>query len=469
VEAKLSIDDRAAFDRSVRILADLKKDNRQFLALNFAVEIAVLIHRSRPGFDDPAGPPPLVADPGSGPPISTGDLQKLVCDETYAKQDDFCPRGAEGPIYKPFTASFKSRKRNNWRNSIDVQRGLACDAPFSPGFLQADHYLEELRFDCPFRNPESAACESPAGLTGSSRTCFNPAKRSGRAAGADNSARPAPKLLTRTETPTVGYWYIEPTVSTLIDLVGWTDRRVPLFPFLMAIYGGSPYFEPWGTEVSRSRFEGDVRLGNQRLAALFDLDPDAPANAKALGGRRRGRRTPRSTPRGDPAPESGSSALSSPVPYRRRSPKTLSERSERQADPAKRMRLLEKSRRGHQRALDALVDHLKERGASKLEEQLDGFDLLAVSGGEGLMFEVKTWTTANLARQVRHGWAQVREYRYRNQEDLPPKVKLYLVLDRKPPSSTWLWDFLAEDCDVIPAWIRQGRLDTLPRFRKQLP
>jgi hypothetical protein len=465
MEAALSVDDHAAFKRGIAGLRQFKASVPHFIAPNFAVEIAVLLHRVRPGLDDPSGPASLVASPGSGPPISTGDLQHLVCDETYAKREDFLPKGAEGPIYKPFTGSFKSRKANNWRNSLDVQRGLGCDAPFSANFLQSDRYLEEPRFDCQFRDPDDGGCESPSGITGEPRTCFNPAKRPGRAAGPDSRAGPAPKLLTRTETPSVGYWYVEPTLGALEGLLGPDGRRVPLYPFLVVLYGGSPYFGPWGGEVSRDRFEADVRLSKQHLAAIFDPDPDSPLNAQLLRGD--GRRAPRrSSAAAKPA---ATLPLSAPVPYAKRSQGSLVERAERQADPVKRLRLMERSRRGHQRTLDALAAHLEGLGGFRLEEQLDGFDLLAVSGNEGLLFEVKTWTTVNLSGQVRRGWAQLREYRYRNREILPSTVKLYLVLDREPPEQVWLWTFLLQDCDVVPVWIKRGELATLPRLRRHLP
>jgi hypothetical protein len=170
-----------------------------------------------------------------------------------------------------------------------------------------------------------------------------------------------------------------------------------------------------------------------------------------------------------PPPPPPARPLSAPVPYAERAIGELTTRAESQADPARRTRLLERARQGHQRALEALAKALQERGEFKLTEQLDGYDLLATDEDVCHLFEVKTWTSANLADQIRRGWAQLREYRYRNRESLPDEVKLYLVLDRPPPSESWAWRFLVEDCDVIPAWMDEGELATLPDYQDFLP
>jgi hypothetical protein len=409
-----------------------------------------------------------IAGPGSGDPISTHDIQAL-CNSTYAKHEDFLPAGADGPVYKPFTDSFKSTKRNNWRNSFDLQRGIGCDAPFSAEYLQSPLYLREPRFYCVFRDSGTGRCSSPAGLAEGSKTCFNPAKRRARAAGPESRARPAPKLLSRTDGPDgPSYWCVEPTTEALFDLLGPPERRAPLYPFIVALYGGSPYFGQWSGEISRSRFEADIRLSAEHLATLFDPDPDAELNSRVLAPPGPKRPTKGGPPRRPSAPAKRPS-LSKPVRYRERSEAELVERSASESDPVQRLRLLEKSRRGHKRALDALAAYLGERDELTLDEQLDGFDLVARAGNAAMMFEVKTWTPANFTSQVRGGWAQLHEYRYRNREWLPADVKLYLVFDRRPPAESWVWDFLIDDRGVIPAWIEDGGLSTVKRCRSDLP
>jgi hypothetical protein len=400
----------------------------------------------------------------------TNDLEVQICDATFAKQNTFLPSSADGPIYKPFTHHFKPRspRNNNWRNSFDLQKGFGCDAPYTAEFLQSVTYVGEPRFDCQFRDSVTGHCASPAGFTGGTRTCFNPRGR-GVPPGPESRAQHRPKLLTRGQLGGQrGYWYIEPTVDVLVDLLAAPDKRVPLYPFITAMYGGSPYFEQWGHDITRSRFESDIQLDAERFLALFDPDADSNLNARFLSG---GGAVPEPPPAsGEPAPPPPAARpLSTPVPYQERPVGELRTRAESQADPARRTRLLERARKGHQRALEGLAKALEQRGEYELSEQLDGYDLLAIHDDVGHLFEVKTWTPANLADQIRRGWAQLREYRYRNREKLPATVTLYLVLDRPPPAESWAWEFLVKDCDVIPAWIEEGELATLPEYQDRLP
>src|SRR4029077_12024492 len=174
-------------------------------------------------------------------------------------------------------------------------------------------------------------------------------------------------------------------------------------------------------------------------------------------------------PAAPPTTTAGESQLSAPVTFRSRSIARLKSRAEASSDPATRARLLERARRGHQKTLEELAAAVKKRGKFKLTEQLDGYELLARTKDVAHLFEVKTWTPANLTSQIRRGWAQLREYRYRNAAELPADVRLYLVFDRPPPRELWIWDFLAEDCGVVPLWVNDGELRTLPSLAKQLP
>jgi hypothetical protein len=471
VEPKLRADNPQLFQKAVDLLREFNSTTPELLDQNFAVAIAVLIHRKRSTPISAASPPRLLSGPDSGNPVSNHILEIEVCDRTYEKHDYFCPTNSEGPIYKPFTESFKNRsssKYNNWRNSFALQSGLGCDAPYTPDYLQSDPYLAEPRFDCYFRDPVTGRCSSPAGYTDTSQTCFNSSKR-GRPPGPGSRAKNRPKLLSRGVANGIkGYWCIEPTTDTLVDLLASPEKRVPLYPFIVALYGGSPYFEQWGEEISRSRFEVDAGLGRTRFSTLFNPDTASALNASLISdtGRKR-KRLPVKGASASVVPPT--TALSKPVPYRRRSEKKLVIQAEALSDPIQRARMLERARRGHKRALDALADVLRERGGFKLNEQLGGFDLLATSDDVALLFEVKTWTPANLASQVRHGWAQLREYRYRNRDELPTAVKMYLVLDHRPPANSWAWEFLAKDCDVVPVWIDGNKLSTFTSLKKLLP
>jgi hypothetical protein len=166
----------------------------------------------------------------------------------------------------------------------------------------------------------------------------------------------------------------------------------------------------------------------------------------------------------------GARGLSSPVPYKDRAPGQIKRKAEAEADPERRLRLLERAHEGHSRTLRTLVEHLTSGGYT-VDEQLDGYDLCARrhQPEPASLFEVKTWTPKSLSRQVRHGWAQLLEYRYRNQERLPDETRLYLVLDREPPLDFWAWKYLVEKHNVLVCWILDNQLATLPQYKQLLP
>ena len=268
MEPTLRADDPQVFLNGAALLEEFNSSAPELLEQNFGVAIAVLIHRRLPGYESSIGPPRLLMRPDSGDPVSNHTLEAEVCDQTYAKREDSLPANAEGPIYKPFTPNFKRRSSsdsNNWRNSFALQGGLGCDAPYSAEYLQSSTYLGEPRFDCPFRDPTTGHCDSPAGFTdATTRTCFNPNKR-GDPPGPGSGAQHRPKLLTRGRAAeSRGYWYIEPTVDVLADLLASPEKRVPLYPFLAALYGSSPYFEQWGM---RSVAHGSNRTSDLMLSA----------------------------------------------------------------------------------------------------------------------------------------------------------------------------------------------------------
>ena len=460
------------------ILRRLNSAAPKLLEPNFGVAIALLLHRVVAGA--PAGPSRVLHRPDSGDPLSTTDLQLEVCDPTWAKDTAFLPAGAEGAIYKPFTEHFKGRSPgvNNWRNSFDLQGGLGCDAPYTGRYLRSAAYLAEPRFDCRFRDPTTGRCNSPDGNTAANRICFNPNKR-GVPPGPDTGAKHRPKLLTRGQDVDrrLGYWYVEPTVDVLADLLGDPTKRVPVYPFAAALYGGSPYFETWGTEVSRERLESDLALGPAEFLALFDTDPASPLNADMLRlargvGVTAGGVTAAAAEQ-PPAAATGTiiskAGLSDPIPYKERGAHELVARAGKEADPVRRWRLLERANQGHRRTLRSLAEELEAAGYT-IDEQLDGYDLCgARSENTAHLFEIKTWTATNLAAQVRAGWAQLFEYRYRNRHRLPDDVRMYLVLDREPPGEYWAWSWLADELDVISCWIKAGTLATLPEYEDRLP
>src|SRR3954465_4980141 len=108
MEAVLDLEDPRLFGRGSQLLREFESANK-ILGPNFGVAIAVLIHRGLGGARGGSAPPELIFRPDSGEPTPTGDLQVAVCDTTFEKEATFLPSDAEGPIYKPFTESFKPR------------------------------------------------------------------------------------------------------------------------------------------------------------------------------------------------------------------------------------------------------------------------------------------------------------------------------------------------------------------------
>lgn len=494
------------FRRGAALLQRFNQSPPRLLWQNFGVAIAVLLHRDAPAAPSP-GPPRMLNRARIGSAISTGDLQIHVCDATWEKDSTVMPSDAAGPIFKPFGHAFFRRSSdpqvNNWRNSFDLQGGFGCDAPTQ--LLSDAGYLAQPRFDCRYRDPTSGECWSPAGnVLAATRTCFNPNKKA-VPPGPGTRAQHRPKVLARGTDPSgvQGYWAVEPTIDVLSDLLADPAKRVPVYPFAAALYGASPYLSQWGTEVSRERLERDLALGVPEFMTLFEVDPDSPFNSQMLDGLPRvqvavpGGTEGQAEPVGDqdgPAAEDAvpddhapdgdeglaaggigadtagysSTPLSEPVPYQERGSDELTTQASTQADPARRRRLLERANEGHRRTLAALVKQLVGAGYS-VDEQLDGYDLCA-RREENLahLFEIKTWTPQNLAGQVRAGWAQLHEYRYRNRDRLPTDVHLYLVLDREPPLDFWAWQYLAEEENVLPCWIADGELQTLPAYAHRL-
>lgn len=430
---------------------------------NFAVAIAALLMRGRAGR---AALRPMLFAPGHGPGITTGELQHDICDRIFEKDVSFSPNPSER-IYKPFTGRFFDAAGNNWRNSFDLQTGLSCDAPFTGEYLRSDLYLGEARTDCSFRDPSNGSCTSPVGLVDKKRTCFNTAKRNENTVNASTGlARPSPKLFTRGyDGRRPIYWVIEPTTDVLMGLLGAPDARVPLFPFMAAVYCGSFSLMKPRPEVDSSAFQEDLGLDDARFYTLFDPNEGSQWNGWFLS---------RVSPKGSlklPAlppvkssPATGALANAGPLPispFSAQEPSAYRSSAATVSDPVERLRLLEKAAHGHVRALNELAQILSALGHSP-EEQRAGLDLLVKTPGWAHLFEVKTWRAENLHAQVRAAVAQLHEYRWRNRGQIGENWTLYLVFDRSPEAElrSWVKSYLIEDRKIIPCWLEDERLRT---------
>lgn len=461
----------AAFREAVTQLSSFATASQRPLGPNFGVAMAVLLHRSDPG---------RFVIPPYGDATTTGDLQLKVCDPTWAKAPEFLPSAESGPIHKPFTLSFKGRSPavNNWRNSFDIQGGIGCSAPYTSAYLQSAAYVAEHRFDCSFRDGQSGYCR--AANTGA--LCFNPTKKGGGvAAWSDTSARPRPKLLRRgTDSHgTFGYWSVEPTVDSLADLLGDPLVRVPVTAFATVLFAGSPYWSKWGEEESASRLQKLLALDDELFFTVFEgkssivVGPTAPASEPSPSTVTQGEpissveSATESTLVGTP-PRIPKAWLGTPVDYVDRDTAIVIERAGRESDPERRRRLLENATQGHRRVLNVLAKRLRDNGFA-VDEQPGGYDLHAFDGeARHILFEAKTWTPANLASQVRSGWAQLEEYAFRNRESLGDSPELALVLNHQPPADYWAWQWFRTRNAPFVLWIDEGDVETFKHHTEWL-
>lgn len=438
----------STFHAAVAQLQSFAPSPKRPLGPNFGVAMAVLLHRqdaSRYVISSPAGPA-----------TTTHDLQIEVCDPTWAKDSVFLPGGATGPIYKPFTNSFKGRSPsvNNWRNSFDIQGGIGCNAPYSPAYLQSANYISEHRFNCALRDKSDGRC----GASPNSALCFNTTKRgSGVAAGTDTSARHRPKILQRGNDSTGewGYWTIEPTLESMTDLLGDPTARVPALAFAVALLSGSPYWSQWGDDITVERLQSLLAMDDEMFLSVFD--PSVPLTQAILGATTTSSTTAPSTPS-----TSHKTLYVEPmgaVDYVDRSTDIVIEIAGRESDPERRRQLLENATQGHRRILNVLAGSLRSAGFT-VREQPGGYDLHARSEERNILFEAKTWTARNLASQVRSGWAQLEEYAYRSRADLGTDVELVLVFDREPPTDFWAWEWFQQKSTPVVMWVEEDELAT---------
>lgn len=117
-------------------------------------------------------------------------------------------------------------------------------------------------------------------------------------------------------------------------------------------------------------------------------------------------------------------------------------------------------------ALTALVaGRLRAQGAVPRRNRF--IDLAARVQDQLFMFEIKTTTCTNARSQVRHGVAQLYEYRYLQGV---PVANLVLVIQHPLPAELrWMHAYLSEDRGILPVW--DGDLRTLHcgrRHRGQL-
>lgn len=445
------------------LLEQFHQTTPNFRTQNFGV--AISLQFARAGLYENVA---AVGDSKDGA-VSSATLQHEVCDIVWGKSPSHAGAVDSVRVLKPFSTALKEPSGNNWRNSFDLQSGLGCDAPADSDFLLSESFLGESRVSCTFRS-EGGACHAPRLNPDKVPTCFNPAKSSGFSGTQSNARLQTPKLLGRSDVTQSRneLWRLPLVLDSADALLGVDGQRVPVYPFAYALYSGSVLTPSREGEALELRLQVDMAVSEEVFFTLFDFDPlnvwnaaflemfEAPAIVSDLS-------PAPQTPISSGGPEGGG------IEFLPRDPADLRVMASAESDPVKRANLLERAVRGHQATLNALAGWLGSRGYV-LREQPGGYDLAAVTpGGEAFLFEVKTWRGGNLAKQVRSGWAQLYEYRFRSGPEFSSIGALYLVLDSAPPADSWAWAWLADELAVVPCWIEGNELVTFERDRLLLP
>jgi hypothetical protein len=121
-----------------------------------------------------------------------------------------------------------------------------------------------------------------------------------------------------------------------------------------------------------------------------------------------------------------------------------------EGDPEERAARLEKSSNAHRALLRKLNSLLKKVGFRTSKNPQ--VDLFATRPGEEWIFEVKSTHGGNLLSQVRHGIAQLYEYRYLYR-GADPMIAMCLVLQTAPGHDlAWLADYASKDRGIHLCW-----------------
>ena len=199
----------------------------------------------------------------------------------YAKDPAFRYEGPQRDWLKLF-GDMSARAENDWRASLNSQKGFGCFA--TPSELDdLTGFKPEERLSCQHRGAPDGGEESPGNIgcwlsPQSSDGTYSPCADLRQGGGQ------APKLLRQSGQPRrYRYQAVEPIAEDMDLLTGESDAgKVPVLPLVAALYGGSPKLNP-----------DDQRKGLQDLYADHHIDPiwapqllaDAatePANAELL-------------------------------------------------------------------------------------------------------------------------------------------------------------------------------------------
>ena len=192
--------------------------------------------------------------------IDGRQLQELAY-AYYAKEPEFRYDGAHKDWLKLF-GDLSARAENDWRASLNSQKGFGCFAT-QKELDDLTGFKPEHRLECAHRGAPDGGEESPGNLG-----CWlSPQSADGTyspCADLRQGGGQAPKLLRQSgKHRRYSYQRVEPVAEDMDLLTGDGDGgKVPLFPLIAALYGGSPKLNP-----------GHQRKGVQNLYADHHIDP----------------------------------------------------------------------------------------------------------------------------------------------------------------------------------------------------
>ncbi|MBA7625625.1 hypothetical protein ES703_33057 [subsurface metagenome] len=258
---QMILGDEGAFQTALRLLESYKKTNK-VRSPTLMLLLALLYYRKGAGH---APEVPTIED--TEKPIKRKNLE-LAVDDLFTKTD---PPDPDRPVLMLLTGSWLKDSRhpeqNTWRNPMDTQAGLGCVAPEQD--LRIIEYAVAERSSCPHREEASRKCK----LSGSA--CHNPTKKGGFG---PTKVPSLPKALKPYER---GFKIITLHPSALAMALGKGAEKIPIFPFLYALYHRSRLFgEPQTADLDR--FTSDFFLDDSATSALFDTDPSSALNRQLL-------------------------------------------------------------------------------------------------------------------------------------------------------------------------------------------
>jgi hypothetical protein len=198
----------------------------------------------------------------------------------YTKKPSHRLGGQNKPWLKLF-GNFAERKpqNNDWRVAVNSQRGFGCFA--TPSELAHLPFKRETRDQCVHRNqpaggqpPMNIGCDlSPRKSNGTYTPCWDERQH----------VALSPKLLRQEGNGSFTYQKVEPIPEDIDLLTGDGDAgKVPTWPLIAALYGGSPMLNPGGSRRGMDDLLADHHLPTTWRNDLLVSDPAHSANAAVL-------------------------------------------------------------------------------------------------------------------------------------------------------------------------------------------